>query len=269
MPEETGTIMIKKFALGLFAVAVTATAAHAQVIAADNAANATYNDGWQAGENGGIGFGAWTTVNNGFIASSTLNGDGTSGGIDTSGRSFGLFSNTGAPSLGEAVRPFSTALQVGETFSLDFDNGFVGAGGSQGFSLLSNGQIRFEYYFSGGAAAYTVDGQTNQSTAHGFTTDGMSTAFTLTSPDTFSFTITFNTGTPTTETFTGNLDGTAGTAITGFRLFNFNPNQPANGDNSSTAFFNSPTVVPEPSSLSLLAGPAILGAWFFIRRRRS
>ena len=29
------------------------------------------------------------------------------------------------------------------------------------------------------------------------------------------------------------------------------------------------TVVPEPSSLSLLAGPAILGAWFFVRRRRA
>jgi hypothetical protein len=29
------------------------------------------------------------------------------------------------------------------------------------------------------------------------------------------------------------------------------------------------TVVPEPSTLSLLAGPAILGAWFFVRRRRA
>ena len=27
--------------------------------------------------------------------------------------------------------------------------------------------------------------------------------------------------------------------------------------------------IPEPSSLSLLAGPAILGAWFFVRRRRA
>ena len=29
------------------------------------------------------------------------------------------------------------------------------------------------------------------------------------------------------------------------------------------------TVVPEPSTVSLLAGPAILGAWFFVRRRRA
>ncbi len=28
------------------------------------------------------------------------------------------------------------------------------------------------------------------------------------------------------------------------------------------------SVVPEPSSFALLAGPALLGAWFFVRRRR-
>lgn len=28
-------------------------------------------------------------------------------------------------------------------------------------------------------------------------------------------------------------------------------------------------VIPEPSTLSLLAGPTLLGAWFFVRRRRS
>jgi hypothetical protein len=29
------------------------------------------------------------------------------------------------------------------------------------------------------------------------------------------------------------------------------------------------SVVPEPSSLTLLGGPALLGAWFFVRRRRA
>jgi len=29
------------------------------------------------------------------------------------------------------------------------------------------------------------------------------------------------------------------------------------------------TVVPEPSTLALLAGPALLGGWFFVRRRRA
>ena len=39
--------------------------------------------------------------------------------------------------------------------------------------------------------------------------------------------------------------------------------------NSTFSQANSFTVVPEPSTLSLLAGPAILGAWFYVRRRRA
>lgn len=48
-----------------------------------------------------------------------------------------------------------------------------------------------------------------------------------------------------------------------------------NGDFSAgnildtTTFSANITVVPEPSSISLLAGPAMLGAWFFVRRRRA
>ncbi len=38
-----------------------------------------------------------------------------------------------------------------------------------------------------------------------------------------------------------------------------------NGGANYTATFS---VVPEPSSFALLAGPAILGAWFIVRRRR-
>jgi hypothetical protein len=32
----------------------------AVVVAADNASNSSYIDGWQAGDNGGVGFGPWT-----------------------------------------------------------------------------------------------------------------------------------------------------------------------------------------------------------------
>lgn len=38
-----------------------------------------------------------------------------------------------------------------------------------------------------------------------------------------------------------------------------------NGNNYTATF----TIVPEPSSFALLGGPALLGAWMFIRRRRS
>ncbi len=39
-----------------------------------------------------------------------------------------------------------------------------------------------------------------------------------------------------------------------------------NGGPNYTATFS---VVPEPSSLALIAGPVLLGAWFFLRRRRA
>jgi hypothetical protein len=51
-----------------------------------------------------------------------------------------------------------------------------------------------------------------------------------------------------------------------------------NGVNAAPTIFNNQgganytatfTVIPEPSSLSLLAGPALLGAWFYVRRRRA
>ena len=60
-------------------------------------------------------------------------------------------------------------------------------------------------------------------------------------------------GTYTFEVF-GSADTTAGP-----RFYS------NNAANYSASF----TVVPEPSSLSVLAGPAILGAWFFVRRRRA
>ncbi len=264
--------MIKKLALGLLVAGFISGTAHAQTIASDNASDPVYQSGaggWTAGDNGGTGFGAWTTVTNGFIGSSTTNGPGgVSGGINTGGQSFGLFSNIGAPTLGEAIRPFGSGLTVGDTFSLQMDNGTVGSGGSVGFGLRSGNTNRFEFYFAGGGTSYTVDGGAMSvfQTAQGFTPNGMTASLTLTSPDTFSFSVAFNGG--STETFTGTLDGTAGSTIDNFRLFTFNTND-NNPSGETNAFFNSPTVVPEPSSLSLLAGPAILGAWFFVRRRRA
>ena len=40
--------------------------------------------------------------------------------------------------------------------------------------------------------------------------------------------------------------------------------QQPNADYNNTA-----TPVPEPSAISLLAGPMLLGAWFFVRRHRT
>ena len=66
---------------------------------ADTASNSVYATGWTNGMNGGSGFSAWQLAVGGsgglFTASSTTNAGGTSGGIDSGGRSWGLWSTSG------------------------------------------------------------------------------------------------------------------------------------------------------------------------------
>src|SRR5438876_12411757 len=83
--------------------------AWAVIIANDNASSLPYDDGWQDGDNGGFGFGAWdffpdTPVagTEAFVISSTTNGASPSGHINTTigpdlnvtaPRSWGLFAS--------------------------------------------------------------------------------------------------------------------------------------------------------------------------------
>ena len=259
--------MITKLTFASLLLATTAFVAQAAGPASDNASDPVYQlaaGGWTAGDNGGTGFQPWSFVAQNFIGSSVNNGAAPSGGIDTNGVSFGLFSNTGAPGFAQAVRPFSSGLAIGETFIMDFDNGFVGASGQVGFALRSGGISLFQFTFSGGTNFYLVDAGTAQQTSHGFTDAGMRATFTLTSANTFNFSIKFNDN-QTLETFSGTLAGSG--VIDNLRIFASNPNEGSGA--SSDVYFNNMAVIPEPSSLSLLAGPAMLGAWFFVRRRRA
>ena len=105
--------MIKKFAAVLLAFGLV-LAAHAANTGFDNASNPAYNaddanntndtnpanntNGWVTGDNGGTGFGAWNLIGPGdsnpshggfFMGSSSGNAGGSSGNIDTAGRSWG------------------------------------------------------------------------------------------------------------------------------------------------------------------------------------
>ena len=254
--------MFKKIAFALLSVTL-ATAALASDPGSDNAADSVYDDGWTTGDNGGTGFSAWTITaeaNSGvFIASSTGNGTGGSLGIDTSGDSWGMFGNSGATV--SAIRPLTGILAEGNTFSLQMDNGNIQAGGTVGFGLQnSSGTNRFEFYFQGGDANYTLNiGGVESDTGIGFTDDGLTLTFTQLAADAFALSVTPNGGSE--SLFSGTL---VASDISQVRLFNSN----AGAGGPSDAFFNNIVVVPEPSSLSLLAGPALLGAWFFARRRR-
>ena len=251
------------------AAAITAFAAISEAqVATDNAGNSPYQpafDAWQNGDNGGVGFQAWTGLLDQYVGSSAANGDGSNSGtqsVDTPGinEAWALRGNGGGQ--GEAFRPFNQPLQVGQSFVLDFDNGYVD-GGSVGFSLQTSGGANvFEFFYQPGVSnAYRVAGTTTQTTTQGFTDDGMRTTFTLLSATSYEFTIDFfGTGT-VDQTLTGSLSGAD---IGQVRFFNFS----TSGDPSGNAFYNNMSITPVPEPSTWAAGGLAFAAVGFMQRRR-
>ena len=128
------------------------------VLAADAASNALYASSWTNGMNGGAGFGAWQLAVGGtgghFTWTSTGNAGG-SGGIDTGGRSWGLWASSGTT---EAVRPLAGGgLATGQILQVSFDNGLVASGRSAGIGLRNAaGSNLWEFYYYGAAAGGTT-----------------------------------------------------------------------------------------------------------------
>jgi hypothetical protein len=271
--------MTKKLALVIVSLGLISLTANAANPASDNAADIAYSGGWSSGSNGGIGFGPWdlgVSINDpnrdGFlIGSSSSNGNPPSGNIDTSGKSWGMYANGHnqvLDALAVAYRPFMGSLAVGQTTTLNMDNGFVDSGppGIVGFSLMNadpvssnalfstlpNTNTRFAFSFTGGDTNYKIalgDGMGSYNTIDtgtGFTDGGLSLAFTLTGANTFSLRI--NSG----SAISGTLGGSSSDALNGIALFNY----VAGSGSSNDAFFNSLAIVPEPASIVLL----VLGA---------
>jgi hypothetical protein len=209
------------------------------------------------GTNGGtVGtFNPWDLTNNNndgttnfagyFIGDSTAG----SGDINSGGVSFGVYANP-STAFADAVRGFGSTLSVGQTFSLDIAVNF--RNGNKGFSLFDGGTEIFN--LNVGGDDYTINGS-SLSLAYSATAvfDLSFTQTTLTS-GTYSVSIGSN-------DFTNSYTGLA----SGFKLYNSGTDD---GSAANNLYFNNLAIVPEPSSLALLAGPALLGAWFFARRRR-
>lgn len=231
----------------------------------DNASNSAYTDGWQTGDNGGSGFGAWTlsggTSAGLLIGNSKNNGDGdgnNDGDINSTGdKAWGLYANSGQTA--SAVRSFNSALSVGQSFSLQMDNGWIENGGTVGFGLQNaSGDNRFEFFFVGGASKYQRnDAGGVQNTTLDFTDGGLTIVFQLTGVNSYTATVTarYDSGTTQTDTFSGTLLNSG--SIERLRLFNAN----AGPNSQRDAFFNN-IAVPEPSFLTLLALSGML-----LRRR--
>lgn len=219
--------------------------------AADNASNYANTAAWTTGSNGGTGFGSWTITD----------GDGGHyiGGTGLGARTFGLF-NTFSTTTTDAVRPFTGGnLTAGETFSVDLGFSTFAASGSVGLNLRS-GNTESLTLFTDGSQWFLNDGGSNF---------GIGTAAANTP---YHFTLTYNGGNSYSYTLSGTAPGnnfTATNNLTGIdnvRFFDFNQGGGANFGFDNLAVT---AAVPEPSTLALLTGPALLGGWFFLRRRRA
>ena len=193
-------------ALTLLLVGAASTA-QADIIAQDDASDAVYSGGGNYnGLNGGTGFLPWIVTpavsdntSGAFIGDATKNAGGAQGAngvnINSSGaKSFSLYANDFYNGI--ATRPLATALAVGQTFSLDFDNGYVDNGATAGFQFgnasTGNG---FYFYFQGGANNYRISDVSSTGagrivdTPLGFTGSGLHADFTLTAPTQYKFTL--------------------------------------------------------------------------------
>lgn len=275
--------MIRRTIISLItcAVLISAGTAHAANTAFDSAADPVYNDGWQAGDNGGTGLGPWGllalgTSSGHFTASSTGNGDGLDDGntrgaandrdIDTSGQAWGMYASVDSNADGAGAFRSLTGgpLSIGQSILIDMDNGFIQPSGSNTVGVqfvVSDGNEVF-FRFKGGDTNYEVltnNFTTVDATTLAFADEGMTIGLTRTGFATLSLTATLRNG--DTQTLPLTMTGTAGADIVGLVL----NNDSAGPGSSHDAYFNSITVTPEPASAVLLG---IAGVVTFNRRTR-
>lgn len=263
--------------LGLAGVFL-ANSATASNLASDNASASAYNNGWPA-TNGGSGFGPWQfaltnpgslNVNGHFIGDATLNGngldDGVGGGVagdgdinstlgpvpDVSGlvtnvtapRAWGLYANNGQSIA--AVRPFTGGpLTTGQTVRVDFDNGYIGAGFSDGIGVQNTaGQTLWEWYFPGGGTNYiNHDAAGNITTTIPYGDEGIHVDFTSTGPSSYQVVVTRRDG--VTQTITGQLIAATDQGVAQFRCWNYS----AGVNNPYNMMINNLQIVPASFSM--------------------
>jgi hypothetical protein len=196
-------------------------------VAYDDAAHPDYADGWQSGDNGGVGFGPWTlrggTSTYFFVESSRHNGFRSLPTIDSSGSAWGLWAQVGLGD-GVAFRSFNDSLTVDDVVRFQLDTGFVESGtgrlvgvnfryGHDDSSTTSRVTgARLEIFFRGGMNTYSVvDAAGERDTGVRFSDAGISLACTFTGAGGYELAIWRGGATALTAVVTGQLAGATGT----------------------------------------------------------
>ncbi len=216
--------------VSVFAVVGLASASVNFPVAQDNAVNLPYGDGWQTGDNGGSGMGAWTLSTT--SANSSENGH-FIGSSDLGASSWGLYANSAQTA--SATRTFNIPFTPGSVFQIEMDNGSVQTGGTVGFGLQnSSGENLLEVYFVGGDTNYTVNGNALVDSGVGFTNQGVRVVITLTTASTYQVTIR-RLADSVQNTVSGSLaNPSGGQVVAQLRLFNAN----AGAGSTYDLFFN-------------------------------
>jgi len=239
-------------------VAGAASSVHA-VIAFDSAADSIYTGGNVDGLNGGFGFGPWSALpstnssNAGnFQFTSSQNGSGASGNIDTAGRSWGLYANSfGLSVIQRNIIVPMVGIRIVE---LDFDNGFINNGVFTEFRIGT-----YTFGFKGGDANYYYDvGAGKQDSGLPFSADGLHAKLVLNGTGGWNFSVT----SLATSSVWAAAQLSGAVYPTQISIFNSNAGPGA----SNNAYANSLKVTaPEPASMAALA----MGMAALIRRRKS
>lgn len=186
-------------------------------------------------------YAAWTNGSaqgNGWSGGWALVADGSAGHfLDTvssncsaGSPAFGLWANSSGTA--RARRTLADAMQVGDTFTFQFDNNWIQDGGSAGFSLENaGGESLLTLYFIGGETGYKL--QDNSAEIHetgvAWTGDGLAVHLTLDAATAYSLSL-------NGVTFTGTLIAAAsGTDVRQFQTWNYN----CGADMERNVYFNS------------------------------
>ena len=179
--------------------------------------------------------------------------------MDTAGISWGLYANSGQMTSDTYV--FNSSMSIGDSVSISVGLGFVSAGGAVGFGLQNSSHINlFETYYIGSDAtdAWKINDAEGQESITGVDTGFVESTwqvnhhfltfeFTLLAVDRYSLTVN---GDAITN---ANLNLVA-SDIDRIRVFNFN----AGGGSDRNQYFNSLTLIPEPTSCAVIFGALIL-----------